>query len=216
MTVKIFLCFIAFRITNVFLIQSQFDPDEYWQNLEPAYCYAFGGGSILEDDNDDFSCTGLTWEWKRRSQSQREVSALSDENQYWVDQIIDSFTFGLEGPVRSFTSILPTLLFYAVIKKWRWDTSWMVSRGPLFINSIFVAALTDLTVWYTSQLMKPKIKGHSSDTSSKKESNDGAVFWCVYCQLSSWFNAYTLIRTYSNSLETLMLSLSFALVSPVG
>lgn len=43
---------------------------------------------------------------------------------------------------------------------------------------------------------------------------NGAAFWCVYCSLSSWFNAYTLIRTYSNSIETMLLSLSFALVSP--
>lgn len=27
--------------------------------------------------------------------------------------------------------------------------------------------------------------------------------WCLVCQLASWFNAYTLVRTYSNCLEAL-------------
>jgi hypothetical protein len=39
--------------------------------------------------------------------------------------------------------------------------------------------------------------------------------YAVYYSLSSWFNAYALIRTYSNSLETVLTVLSVALVSQV-
>ena len=216
MTSKLLLFFIFFRIVNVFFIQSQFDPDEYWQNLEPAYCYIFGGGAIRTDDDRSSSfCAGLTWEWTRRSQPQHQMSALTNANQNWDYQLMDSLNFFLGGPVRSFASILPTLVFYALVKKLRWDTSWMISRGPVFMNAILVATVTDLTVWYTSKWMKPTIKGYSNDTKNHKERNNDTVFWCVYCQLSSWFNAYTLIRTYSNSLETSLISISFALVSPV-
>jgi len=211
MTLKLVLFFTTFRIANLFLIQSQFDPDEYWQNLEPSYCYIFGDDPIFDEYS---SCPGLTWEWRRRQQSQLESAASSKLNEHWSHPFTNSFIFGLEGPVRSFASIFPTLVFYAVIKKYRWDSSWMVSRGPLVINSIFVAATTDWTVWYTSKWMKTTIKGHSNNIQNDEKKNS-LVFWCVYCQLSSWFNAYTLIRTYSNSLETLLLSLSFALVSPV-
>ncbi len=213
MSWKLFLFFAAFRIANVFLIQSQFDPDEYWQNLEPSYCYVFGDGRSFDEDS---SCPGLTWEWKRRRQSHLEfAAATSNDYEHWNHPIIDFLLFGLEGPVRSFASILPTLIFYAIIKKFQWDSAWMVSRGPLILNAILVAAATDWTVWYTSKWMKSAIKEGSNDGKNDNR-KIGIVFWCVFCQLSSWFNAYTLTRTYSNSLETVLLSLSFALVSPVG
>ena len=215
MTLKVFLFFAAFRIANVFLIQSQFDPDEYWQNLEPSYCYIFGDDQTFDEES---SCPGLTWEWKRRRQQHPELAAAASDNddEHWSSPVINFFLFGLEGPVRSFASILPTLIFYWIIKKYGWDSSWMVSRGPLIVNSIFVAAAVDWTVWYTSKWMsRSSIKDQSEDNKNPKRKND-IVFWCIFCQLSSWFNAYTLTRTYSNSLETLLLSLSFALVSQVG
>ena len=212
MTLKLFLFFSTFRIANVFLIQSQFDPDEYWQNLEPSYCYVFGDDQKFDEGS---SCPGLTWEWKRRRLSDPELVSTSNDDEHWSFPVINFFLFGLEGPVRSFASILPTLIFYSIIKKYQWDSSWMVSRGPLIVNSIFVAAATDWTVWYTSKWMKSAIEGDSKGEKSGERKND-IVFWCSFCQLSSWFNAYTLTRTYSNSLETLLLSLSFALVSPVG
>lgn len=40
----------AFRIVNALLVQSQFDPDEFWQAGEPAHLLVFGNGH-------------LTWEW---------------------------------------------------------------------------------------------------------------------------------------------------------
>ena len=58
MTLKLFLFFTAFRLANVLLIQSQFDPDEYWQNLEPSYCYVFGDGPMFDEDDDSFVCGG--------------------------------------------------------------------------------------------------------------------------------------------------------------
>ena len=248
---KVYVALVIFRITNVFLIQSQFDPDEYWQNLEPSYCHIFGGGDYYEN-NPASSCPGLTWEWKRRRQNiqqeqqQQQQQNDSDSNQNsWSILLMDFFIIGLEGPVRSFASIVPTLLYYAVIKKYKWDSSWMVSRGPLFINAIFVTAVTDWTVWYMSRWMKPtttttttvtttttKQQQDDSNTTTTTTTNNNnrhqyankneneqkqndLTFWCVYCSITSWFNAYTLIRTYSNSLETVLLAVSLALVSPV-
>ena len=205
---KVFLFLAAFRVANVFFIQSQFDPDEYWQNLEPSYCYVFGDDP---DFSEGSSCPGLTWEWKRRRKSHGMVSSDDDS---WSSLVINFLLFGLEGPVRSFASILPTLIYYLMIKKFRWDSSWMVSRGPLMINAVFVAAATDWTVWYESKRLRSAVQEHSKE-SKNEEKGYGIVFWCIFCQLSSWFNAYTLTRTYSNSLETLLLSLSLALVSQV-
>lgn len=45
-----FIIFIFTRILSVFVVQTYFVPDEYWQSLEVAHKFAFGYGY-------------LTWEW---------------------------------------------------------------------------------------------------------------------------------------------------------
>jgi phosphatidylinositol glycan class B len=182
---RAYLCFCAFRILNALLIQSQFDPDEYWQNLEPAYCQVFGQPGA--------PCAGLTWEWKRRPTSTN------------IDSFSDLITSGLEGPLRSYASILPTLFFYHLVKILGLDSTWVVSKGPVLLNAVLVAAPTDLAVWYMARwIQSPQDKARNSLT-----------WWCSYCSLTSWFNAYALVRTYSNSIETVLLAVGLSLVSPV-
>lgn len=48
---SLFLGFILFRVLNVSVTQTFFQPDEYWQSLEPAHELAYGYGY-------------LTWEWR--------------------------------------------------------------------------------------------------------------------------------------------------------
>jgi GPI mannosyltransferase 3 len=194
-SVRWYLGFVVFRIINVFFIQTQFDPDEYWQNLEPSYCQVF-----VEAKDD---CPGLTWEWKRRPASIE------------IHSFADALKLGLQGPVRSYASVLPTLLFYSFIKHFGFDSSWMVSRGPLILNAVLVASSTDWAIWYSSRWISPS--SPNKPTGQRGESHPYTLaFWCAYCSLTSWFNAYALVRTYSNSVETALLSLSLALVSPVG
>lgn len=183
---RAYLCFCVFRILNALLIQSQFDPDEYWQNLEPAYCKVFG--------EEGTSCAGITWEWKR------SPTATSFES------VTDLINGGFEGPVRSYVSILPTLLFYHLLKSLGLDSTWAVSKGPVLVNAVFVAAPTDLAVWYMSRFLVG---------SPQDQTRNVLTWWCSYCSLTSWFNAYALVRTYSNSLETVLLAISLCLVSPV-
>lgn len=175
----VFLCCCIFRVANLSLVQSQFDPDEYWQGLEPAYCQVFG------------SCDGLTWEWKRRSQITN------------IECFKDFLVQGLEGPVRSYVSIFPTIVFYYIVKFVGVDSTYMISRGPLFVNAILVAAPTDWSVWNMAQWMT----GGRENPSRR---------WYLYATLTSWFNGYALVRTYSNGLETVCLSLGLCLVSPVS
>lgn len=47
---RLFFFFICFRWVNSVLVWTQFDPDEFWQGLEPAHLLTFGRGF-------------LTWEW---------------------------------------------------------------------------------------------------------------------------------------------------------
>ena len=184
-SLRAYLVFCSLRVINALLIQSQFDPDEYWQNLEPAYCSVF--------EQTGTSCPGLTWEWKRRPASTE------------IDSFDGYIASGLEGPLRSYASILPTLLLYYLVKYLGVDYTWVVSKGPILLNAILVSAPTDLAVWYMARYLQ----------SPKERNCNTLAWWCSFCSLTSWFNAYALIRTYSNSIETALLAISFALVSPV-
>jgi GPI mannosyltransferase 3 len=162
----VFVLLCIFRLVNAFFIQTQFDPDEYWQTLEPAYCRAFGD-----------SCS-LTWEWTRRA-------SLSSLSSLWEQS--------LNGPVRSHLAILPTYLLYTILKLLHVDTPFMVSKGPLLVHAVLIAAPTDYFVWYLGDQI----------SSSR---------WSLFCSVTSWFQAFALVRTYSNSIETVLLMAGIVLL----
>ncbi|OQE07604.1 hypothetical protein PENVUL_c013G04430 [Penicillium vulpinum] len=58
-TQNILLFLIAFRLVNAFVVQTFFQPDEYFQSLEPAWQIAFGQGQGA----------WLTWEWRHQLRS---------------------------------------------------------------------------------------------------------------------------------------------------
>lgn len=166
----VFLC--LFRILNVFVIQSYFDPDEFWQTIEPAYCTVFQP-----------KCA-WTWEWTRRA------STLSDNNNN--NNIIET---SLWGPARSFVSVLPTIVFYQILQFLNIQSHWWISRGPMIWNAVLVAAPTDWAITYSGMWLW----GNN---------------WALLASLTSWFQAYSLVRTFANSQETMILSVAVALVSP--
>lgn len=124
---RLFLVLCCFRILNVFLIQSFFDPDEYWQMLEPAYCAVFR-------PEESWDCGGYTWEWKRRA----------------GDDVTTFIGRSLHGPVRSYLSVVPVHLFYWIVKAAGVDFHWVIARGPMFLSAVTVAAPIDMAVWYIS------------------------------------------------------------------
>ena len=132
-----------------------------------------------------FDCPGFTWEWKRRAP---ESSNLLQQ----------SFL----GPVRTYLSVLPTHLFYASIQALGIESAWMVARGPMILYAVTVAAPVDWAVWYCARVM------NSSSSSSYVLPS-----WSLLASLSAWFNAYTLVRTYSNSQEAALLMMSLCLVA---
>ena len=64
------------------------------------------------------------------------------------------------------------------------DFPYLIAKGPQLLQALF-AAMTDLYVYKSSVLL------FGVEVSR----------WTAVCQLSSWFNAYCLIRTYSSSVE---------------
>ncbi|DBA74157.1 TPA: hypothetical protein ACH3X1_010956 [Trebouxia sp. C0004] len=68
----------------------------------------------------------------------------------------------------------------------RLDTSWVIARSPQLLQASF-AAITDIFVYKLARL-------HFGQRAAR---------WTLLCQLINWFNAYCLVRTYSNSFEAL-------------
>ncbi|KAM5465552.1 glycosylphosphatidylinositol anchor biosynthesis [Microsporum audouinii] len=58
-TADVFLFLVAFRILNALLVRTFFQPDEYFQSLEPAWRIAFGRDSGV----------WITWEWEHQLRS---------------------------------------------------------------------------------------------------------------------------------------------------
>jgi GPI mannosyltransferase 3 len=194
------------RLLHTAVVRSYFDPDEFWQTLEPAYCLAFGKDRrTAESDASYTDCPGFTWEWKRRYHNSTASSLLVHNTTNSKPPLISSLFANyvepsLWGPVRSHLPILPTYLLYRLLRYLEWDTSYAVSRGPMLLNAVLVAAPVDVAVGYAA--------------SHLYSSQPHVAFWCLLASLLSWFNGYSLVRTFSNSQETALLAIAVALVAP--
>lgn len=213
----VFFLICIYRLVNAWMIRTQFDPDEYWQTLEPAYCLVFAsrGNAPLKGS---YGCA-LTWEWTRRwTPSNDETDTMKN--------IPDFFMQAMHGPIRSYVSILPTYWYYLAcrtffdwVEKGSYDhlkqfvyrnASYIISKGPAFLHAVSVAAPTDLSIWLIAlrleKLDNALIKCPSSSWSS----------WALFLSLTSWFHGYALIRTYANCFETLCLVVGIVLLGPVS
>jgi len=93
------------------------------------------------------------------------------------------------------------------------DTTWVIARSPQLLQASF-AAITDIFVYKLARLHfgQQAARYTASYTSitcgwlhtcSKAQVCTDACRWTLLCQLTNWFNAYCLVRTYSNSFEAL-------------
>jgi len=215
---RLYLIACIYRIINALLIQTQFDPDEYWQCLEPAYCLAFSSGDGA--GSTPHGCA-YTWEWTRRFE---DTGAMDGDN-----NINAWFQRALHGPLRSFLPVMPTYSLYVASKWLGLDTTWMISRGPLVLNAIVVAAPTDVATVYIARWLSAGVSGNANTkqpTSTGISTHSVEAFgrsvlelssiewWALFASITSWFNGYALVRTYSNSIETMLLTVGIALLAP--
>ena len=166
----------AFRLVNAAILDTYFDPDEYYQMVEPAYCLAFFPENY---------CPAQTWEWKRIG----DADNLSD------NLLINFVMNGMLGPARTYTSILPLTLFYSILRFTGMDSTYMIADGPRLLHAITMAAPIDTCVWYIGYWLQ-----------GKRFAN-----FCLFFSLFSWFNAFTLVRSFANVQETLAVTLTAAL-----
>lgn len=234
----VFVALCCFRLCNIALIQSYFDPDEFWQTLEPAYCAVLYPTDHEEESSTPLSsrktkpltpCSGLTWEWTRRRRrvptaTQIVPSQTSTAHNRWVlpSLVWQWIEDCMWGPARTYLSVLPTILFYHVLLFMKrhhphgtvgW---WIVARGPMLVNAVTVAAPIDFLVWVTAHYLV--VSGARSNTAAPPNHTRPSSFslpaWCLFCSASSWFHGYALVRSFANCQETLGLILAVALVGP--
>lgn len=189
---RIYTIVAIYRLINAYFIQTQFDPDEYWQTLEPAYCLAFHSSR---------NCV-YTWEWTR--------SRSLSRSQHQTNMFIETLQNVLHGPVRSHVSILPTFWFYKIIHFLSWDSTYMMSHGPLYIHALFVVAPTDVATYVISRWIHNIVMNNPQ----KNCDNPNIPLLALMANVTNWFHGYALIRTYSNSVETMLLIVGMALLSP--
>lgn len=225
---RLFLIICIYRLANAWIIRTQFDPDEYWQTLEPAYCMVFGSshgndGPISESERMNsltYGCA-LTWEWTRRWIPSNDTT-ISDTRKNIHTHLLQA----VHGPIRSFVSILPTYWYYLACRSiFEWvkrsssvrlkyflqrHASRIISKGPALLHAVVVAAPTDLAVWIIARRLK------NLDSTYHKDQSTSSAFWALFFSLTSWFHGYALIRTYANCFETLCLVLGVVLLGPVS
>eukprot|EP00581_Thalassiosira_minuscula_P005194 CAMPEP_0183737988 /NCGR_PEP_ID=MMETSP0737-20130205/53589_1 /TAXON_ID=385413 /ORGANISM="Thalassiosira miniscula, Strain CCMP1093" /LENGTH=197 /DNA_ID=CAMNT_0025972427 /DNA_START=118 /DNA_END=708 /DNA_ORIENTATION=+ len=133
--IRLFIGISIYRLANAWMIRTQFDPDEYWQTLEPAYCLVFGSSSAVnstktetcENNRERIHGCALTWEWTRRwtpSSSSTEINesgASASSKSIILQKAEMMIEQALHGPVRSYVSILPTYWYYLSCRSlFRW------------------------------------------------------------------------------------------------
>lgn len=257
---NVWLFVLLYRLINALMVRTQFDPDEYWQTLEPAYCLVFGvtdgenngpGSPFLSTTskgmNDNHGCA-LTWEWTRRWNPPSSLSSSSAVTvmQQLIQPFRTAIVRALHGPVRSYVSILPTYWYYLACRSlFKWanvgdinhdddkgnddstshlkqfiyqHSTYIISKGPVFLHAILISATTDLSVWSIASQMNNLESPLSAAAATTTTTNHSTSwpFWALVCSITSWFNGYALTRTYANSFETMCLLVGISLLWPVS
>ena len=225
-TIHLFILICLYRLANAWMIRTQFDPDEYWQTLEPAYCLVFGGSSSssftkntngnatnnLGDNNQDIQQHGcaLTWEWTRRytppSPPETNDGAILQKSagstktiQQAVQTLMDQ---ALHGPVRSYISIVPTYWYYLGCRhlfEWATTTSTTTTMHDSIVGG------NDDGLQYYIQLLsrqaKQFIRQHATYMISKGPIYLHAILVVAPTDLSVWLIASRLsnLQNMTNS-----------------
>ncbi|SCU89636.1 LAME_0E04698g1_1 [Lachancea meyersii CBS 8951] len=188
---------IIFRIINSIFVNSYFQPDEFWQSLEPAHVKAFGYGE-------------LTWEWKIGLRSY--VFPVLFEIVYRAVSLLAASLGGLVAVnVRIFTSLVRS-----VIPGWKTGLEMVFEmqsfpreiqefaeyQGVIYGPKIMMAVFAAVGEWYAIQFTERVYSGCFED-STKKSIQKSALVRKIALVLSAtnFFNCFMITRTFSNTFE---------------
>lgn len=134
---------LVFRLLNSLVVQTMFNPDEYWQSLEVAHRMVFGYGYA-------------TWEWQ-------------------------------EAQLRGYTHPLMFAIVFKALQVLRLDSPWAVVVAPRLLQGS-IAAVGDAYLY----LLARRVAGARAGQ------------WALFCGVTSWFTFYCGVRTFSNSVESVL------------
>jgi len=97
----------------------------------------------------------------------------------------------------------------------RQHATYIISKGPAFLNAMLVAAPTDLSVWLIESRMSDILHPKNKSQNGLWRWQSSWPFWALVCSITSLFRGYALIRTYAKSFETMCLVVGIALLGPV-
>lgn len=100
-------------------------------------------------------------------------------------------TWEWEKGIRSYLHPMIFALLYKTLAIFKLDTVWFMTKTPRLLQSIF-AAIGDLYLYKLADRIFGK---HVSQ-------------WALFCQMSNWFMFFCITRTLSNSLETVLTTVS--------
>lgn len=167
------VCLIVRILQSTLLIKTYFNPDEYWQSLEVAHRLVFGCVGVLSSDEEPTQSSQLWFAHMGMGCWYPLVPAPS-----LVCCSLSGAQPGIPCPLLSITT------HTKILRTLRLDTPTLVLLAPKLLQAC-VAAYTDYHVW---QLATQLFGRHVAKAT-------------LACQLTSWFNAYCLVRTFSSSCE---------------
>ena len=141
--VNVLYFLIAFRICNALLIRTFFQPDEYFQSLEPAWDVAFGPSS------------GAWITWVRRVELELNNKMLRLHDQEWRERLRSSLHPLLFAGVYQATAFLAESLHLETTTR-----AELLLAAPKVLQGCF-AALTDFFIWKLAE----KAYGRNSQAS---------------------------------------------------
>lgn len=164
-------CLVVRILQFTLLVKTFFNPDEYWQSLEVAHRLVFG-------------CVGYKrgWHTHQHAPSSAMASSLGNGRRASAPTCTPSC---LQPSIRCVcTPDHACTTTHQTLRTLRLDTPTLVVLAPKLLQAC-VAAYTDYHVWQLAmQLFGRQVAAAT-----------------LGCQLTSWFNAYCLTRTFSSSCE---------------
>ncbi|KAK3671904.1 glycosylphosphatidylinositol anchor biosynthesis [Recurvomyces mirabilis] len=133
----VFLSLLAIRVVNVFVVQTFFQPDEYFQSLEPAWQLAFGPDSGA----------WITWEWREGLRSSIHPMLFAAVYRF-ADQIANILKTAPDS--RAQILIVAPRIAQAVIAAIGDFYTWRIgceAYGPQHTAAYATLALTVLSPW---------------------------------------------------------------------
>ncbi|KAM3161828.1 Mannosyltransferase [Lachancea thermotolerans] len=195
---------ILFRLINCFFVQSFFQPDEFWQCLEPAHYMAFGYGD-------------LTWEWKFGLRSY--AIPFIFELVYRTVGAVSKFASGIVYmAANSFAALVHYLapnsdlgweMAFEMQQFPREIQEFLEYQGVLWAPKIFMALLAAVGEWYMVDFIDEVLSRAFNGDEKDKVSNKAHVkIAASILSLTNFFNYFMITRTFANTFEMALTSIA--------